>query len=181
MKRKRGAHVGGRPPKRSRNAGSQSPVATTAASVDHPVLARIYPELLALRHYLLSQLPSSSKNRRRRILQLGRPAKHPLPDSATHALDVDLARLLDTTLVAVPPNSNVANPDRVARERERDLESFSQERPYGATGATFKEGYFLQSEVGLRVPFRRNISIHIFFNQMPRLSSLHHPITPSQC
>ncbi|KAF2185025.1 hypothetical protein K469DRAFT_577492 [Zopfia rhizophila CBS 207.26] len=140
MKRKRTATVGDKPFKRSREAFSQSALATTPG-VDHPVLRRLYPEVVSLRHYLLSRLSSCSKNRRRKISQLG--LSEPCRDATTtQSVDVELGRLLDSTLVGVSHKTIAASRDESARTRE--LESFSQQ----LSGSTFKPGYFLQSEVG---------------------------------
>jgi len=145
MKRKRSVHVGGRAPKRARDAVDQSPSATTPA-VEHPVLSRLYPHVASLRHYLLSRLPSS-KNRRRKLALLG------LQHSSQHApapLDIDneLAKLLDSVVVGGLPNAADAGArNAAAQERDRDLESFSQQLPAGTTASTFTPGYILQPEV----------------------------------
>lgn len=137
MKRERSAHVVGRPPKRARPAADQSAVATPPG-VDHPVLRRLYPGVLSLRHYLLSRLPASSKYRRRRLTQLG------LHHHAQHHLDADLAQLLDATLIGIPRTADAAGQDEAAKDRARDIDTFSQQL---SSAGTFKPGYFLQSEV----------------------------------
>jgi hypothetical protein len=147
MKRKRAAHVGDRHRKRSRPASDQSAIATTPG-VDHPVLRRLYPEVVTLRHYLLSRLPGTSKNRRRKISQLGLPNPNGSP-AATRGPDVELGQLLDSTLVGVPVKGDTEVPDDSADARDRDIELFSQQLPDCATGSTFKPGYFLQPEVGV--------------------------------
>jgi hypothetical protein len=147
MKRKRSAHVAGTGPKRARaGAVDQSPAATTPA-VEHPVLGRLYPHVATLRHYLLSRLPSSSKSRRRKIAQLG--LLLPSQDApAPLAIDDELAKLLDSVVVGGLPNAaDAAARKAAAQERDRDLESFSQQLPAGTTASTFKPGYFLQPEV----------------------------------
>lgn len=145
MKRKRNTHVGGRPPKRARDA-DQSPLATTDG-VDHPVLSSLYPKVSSLRHYLLSRLPTSSKNRRRKISQLG--AQRPSPNaSATRVVDIELGELLDSTLVGVLSDSgSSAAREEAAKERDKDIESFSQQLPSKTTASTFEPGYWLQAEV----------------------------------
>ncbi|KAF2684833.1 hypothetical protein K458DRAFT_27426 [Lentithecium fluviatile CBS 122367] len=143
---KRSAHVGGRTPKRARDAADQSAPATTPG-VEHPVLSRLYPHVASLRHYLLSQLPSSSKNRRRKLTQLG--LQHQSQDAtAPRGIDIELGELLDSTLVGVVPKAadEVARKE-AARERDRDLESFSQQLPPGTTASTSKPGYLPQSEI----------------------------------
>jgi hypothetical protein len=146
MKRKRSAHVGGKPPKRARGAVDQSPSATTA-DVEHPVLSRLYPHVTSLRQYLLSRLPTSSKSRRRKLGQLG--LQHGQDATTAREIDVKLGNLLDSVVVGVLPSSaDAAVREKAAQERERDLESFSQQLPAETTAGTFKPGYFLQSEVG---------------------------------
>lgn len=147
MKRKRSAHVGDRAPKRARGTVDQSASATPPA-LDHPVLSRLYPHIASLRHHLLSRLPASSKNRRRKLAQLGLP----LPNqdaTAPRATDHELASLLDSVVVGRGLSTAADAPAReaAAQERDRDLESFSQQLPAETTASTFKPGYFLQSEV----------------------------------
>ncbi|KAF2112366.1 hypothetical protein BDV96DRAFT_159612 [Lophiotrema nucula] len=145
MKRKRSARVGARPLKRP----NQSAIATTP-DVDHPVLRRLYPEVLSLRHYLLSKLPGSSKNRRRKLSQLGTsdPSQEPAATTSTCNVDSDLGSLLDSTLVGVFPTNGGTSREDAARARNRDIQSFSQHLSNYSTGGTYKPGYFLQSEVG---------------------------------
>lgn len=138
------------PSKKARLASDQS-AAATHASVEHPVLSRLYPEVLSLRHYLLSRLPASStlKNRRRKLSQLGIRTDH--QDAAPRGIDLELGELLDATLVGVVPGPRAGNPEVAARERHGDLESFTQEVAAASNGSagTFKPGYFLQAEVSL--------------------------------
>jgi hypothetical protein len=145
MKRKHTAPVvvGERPPKRPRGTADQSLAATTPA-IEHPVLNRLYPEVASLRQYLLARLPLSSKIRRRKFAQVGLHRN----DQNVTAIDVELGALLDSTLVGVLAKhvSGVENAEAV-RERDRDLETFSQQLSPGTTGGTFKPGYFQQAEV----------------------------------
>lgn len=146
MKRKRSAHVRDRPPKRARDALDQSAFATTPG-VEHPVLRRLYPEVFSLRHYLLSRLSVASKNRHRKISQLGKsdPSHHA---TATRGVDIGLGKLLDSTLVGVPPTAAAASREEAAKARDGDIVGFSQQLLNSTTGGTFKPGYFQQSEVG---------------------------------
>jgi hypothetical protein len=155
MKRKRSLHGGDRSPKRPKAASSQSACATPQ-EVDHPVLRRLYPEVLSLRHYVLSRLPTSSKNRRRRILQLGQ--SNPSSD-----VDCELGQLLDSTLVGVTPKAATASRDEVIRTREREIQSFSQQLSDCATGGTYIPGYFLQSEVGILLLLISCLDIYLTF------------------
>lgn len=149
MKRKGSFHAGGVPRKRTRRAVDAADQSSTATppSTDHPVLRRLYPQVTTLRYHLLSQLPRSSKNRRRRISQLGlsSPAQHAA--SASDA-DVELGQLLDATLVGSFPDAELEHSEHVAQERSREIETFTQQRSQAITGGTFKPGYLLQAEVG---------------------------------
>ncbi|KAF2259198.1 hypothetical protein CC78DRAFT_525270, partial [Lojkania enalia] len=171
MKRKRSAHAGGRPPKRTRDA-DQSAIATPTP-VDHPVLQRLYPEILSLRHYLLARLPSSSKNRRRKISQFGvssSPGQDATATCSSHVdsdgVDVELGRLLDSTLVGVSPKATTTRADDPAKEaREKDIQTFSQQLSDHSTGCTFQPGGFLQGETV-------NFVIWLLFKK----SSAHRPL-----
>lgn len=155
MKRKHTTLATRGPRKRPRPAvGALCPSANaTASSVDHPVLRRLYPQVLTLRHYLLSQIPSSSRNRRRRIVQFGQVAPaHDAP--ATPHVDIELLRLLDSALVGTMTKSIASSSEQAARDRDHDMETFSQQRSQSTTSGTYKPGYFLQSEVcRLRLPY----------------------------
>lgn len=145
------AHVGSRPPKRPRQAAGQSPTATPSC-IQHPVLSRLYPKVVSLRHYLLSRLPASSKNRRRKIAHLGVQQGPDQQDghTAPHGTDAELGKLLDATLIGVVSKhvtDDTAAID-IAKERDQDLKTFSQHLSSSrSTGGTFKQGYFLQKEV----------------------------------
>ena len=145
MKRKRGAHVGDRPPKRQQELSSQSAPATPPG-VEHPVLQRLYPQVLTLRHYLLSRLPPSSKNRRRKLSQLGQPA-HARDSAVTRSVDIELAQVLDSALVGVPEETLASSDDDTPQARDKQIDYFTQHLPDCATASTFNAGYFLQAEV----------------------------------
>lgn len=150
MKRKSNSQLAARPQKRLQRPLShchQPAHATTAAGVEHPVLRRLYPNLFTLRHYLLSQLPRTSKNRRRRILQLGRPIAAHESASTTHALDADLGKLLDTAVIGTFTTPDTENYEQVTKKRNEDINVFTQQRSQPTAGGTFKPGYFLQAEV----------------------------------
>jgi hypothetical protein len=107
------------------------------APLDHPVLRRFYPALCTLRHHLLSRLPTASRSRRRRISTLG------LQDQGQTEveIDVELARLLDSTLVGIPHHLDAAD----AKERDHDVDCFTQQL---SQAGTYQPGYLLQPEVG---------------------------------
>jgi hypothetical protein len=124
-------------------------------------LRRLYPQVITLRHHLLSQLPKSSKNRRRRISQLG--LSSPVQDAASaHDGDVELGQLLDATLVGSFPNAKIEPSAHVAQERTREIVTFTQQRSQAITGGTFKPGYLLQAEVG---NVTRTIDLQARFSQ----------------
>ncbi|EED18804.1 telomerase reverse transcriptase, putative [Talaromyces stipitatus ATCC 10500] len=108
--------------------------AITAVTVEHPVLSKYYRRVLTLRRYLLEELPSSSKARRRRITSVGKRDEINKPDanvstlapSSQQVTDAEFARFLDSTLVGIlhypcPAELN-------ARQREFALFSQSDER-----------------------------------------------------
>ncbi|KAH6866719.1 hypothetical protein BKA58DRAFT_210337 [Alternaria rosae] len=146
MKRKGSAHGCGGVRKKAKGAGDQSTKAI-AVNATHPVLQRLYPEVLTLRQYLLSRLPSSSKNRYRKLSQLG--CAIPAGDkSTTDDLDNAVVQLLDSALVCtagVQPQKD--KPTRFTEEREKDIEAFTQQRSQSTPGGTFKPGYYRQSEI----------------------------------
>lgn len=146
MKRESTSHAGG-PRKKALLAG-QSATATRAAAIDHPVLQRFYPRLLTLRHYLLSVLPNSSKNRRRKLAQLGRPIATKEPAHSTCTPDVELGQLLDSIVIGQHKTTKTKDDEQLAKERSRDIETFTQQLSPPITGGTFRPGQFLQSEVG---------------------------------
>jgi hypothetical protein len=165
MKRKRTSHAGGF--RKKAHIIDQSASATPPA-IEQPVLQRYYPRLLTLRHYLLSQLPKSSKNRRRNISQLGRPtATRSATRNATQnktqnesqnesqnttskgVSDIELGQLLDSTVIGGGSNTaQTYNQDQIVTERNKDIETFTQQLSSTTAGGTFTPGYFLQSEVG---------------------------------
>jgi telomerase reverse transcriptase len=160
MKRKSGSHAGGGPRKRARRADhvDQSGTATPSGP-DHPVLRRLYPQVVTLRHYLLSRLPKSSKNRRRRISQLVEPARN--PGSACDDDDLGIAQLLDSTLVGISFDAKRSSTqEQVARERKREIEHFTQQRSQSISGGTSKSGYLLQCEVGRVTQSQSHQAVH---------------------
>jgi hypothetical protein len=143
MKRKRSSHANGTSHKKAKRAAETAPT----SDHDHPVLRHHYSQVSTLRQYLLSQLPLLSKNRRRRISQLGHTA--PVQeDASTRDVDIQLGQLLDSTLVGWLLDTVPKNVDQELKERGREIESFTQQRSQSISGGTFKPGYFMQSEVG---------------------------------
>ena len=146
MKRKRKADVGITQAKRPKHASTGQCVNATLESVEHPVLCRLYPQLLTLRQYLRSQLPASSKKRRRRISQFGL-TKHVCDSELTRRDDAELCHLLDSTLIGLSPKTY--KPNGHEDSRARDIENFSQQLPEPTVSSNFNAVYFLQPEVSL--------------------------------
>ncbi len=88
---------------------------TMPDGIHHPVLSIYYPRLLSLRAYLLSRLPGSSKIHRRRLAGLGRfegegaAAAHAEAVGLSVDEAVEIARLLDTTVVGLTSPSQVGH------------------------------------------------------------------------
>ena len=80
----------------------------------HPVISLYYRQVLSLRQYLLTQLPVTSKLRRRRITAL-----RASPDRTNVQ---PLADLLDATIVGVLKASSPT----VDSERQKDYRAFTQ-------------------------------------------------------
>ncbi|KAI0014678.1 hypothetical protein F4780DRAFT_188549 [Xylariomycetidae sp. FL0641] len=76
----------------------------------HAVLGRFYPQLMSLRDYALSRLPSSSRLRRRKVAAVGLVAK--APGEPLSVDELSLGALLDSTLVGIP---RVLSPDQGGR------------------------------------------------------------------
>lgn len=125
----------------------------TNPDLDHPILHYLYPQVLSLRHYLLSRLPVASKTRRRKISQLGL-----LLSNATELprVDFELGQLLDSTQVGLPAKALATDRDEA---RDVDIVSFSQQQLNSTAGATFKPGYFQQGEVGYSVHFIIHVTL----------------------
>ncbi|KAH9878518.1 hypothetical protein IAQ61_001790 [Plenodomus lingam] len=147
MKRKYNYQATGMPRKKAKHASNSLSVSTSAPppGVDHPVLRRLYPRVLTLRHYLLLQIPNSSKGRRRRIAQIG-CSTSALDAKSKHPIDEELGQLLDAALVCTVNGPSPESLGNVAKERNQDIETFTQQRSQGTSGGTFKPGYLLQSE-----------------------------------
>ncbi|KAI1734474.1 hypothetical protein F4680DRAFT_339942 [Xylaria scruposa] len=69
------------------------------SQAQHPVLSQYYPQVRNLRDYILTQLPSSSRIRRKKVSAVGIVSK--TPGVPLSDLERSLGALLDTTLVGV--------------------------------------------------------------------------------
>ncbi|KAI9924072.1 hypothetical protein MW887_007311 [Aspergillus wentii] len=115
-----------------------------------PVLLQAV-QVVTLRQYLLQQLPTSSKSRRRRIQSLGvarDQGHHTTPkangqDTRFGGQIEDIARLLDTTLVGVLKETSPTT----SQERHRDYVSFSQSRSQSQFTSTDTGPACPQSEI----------------------------------
>lgn len=106
--------------------------------VKHALLAQHYPEVLSLRQYLLSKLPSASKIRRKKIVTIGR---HTGPETSDR--DKALAHVLDQTLVGVSKYGGASQEDRW-----QQWTSFSQKADTSISAFNISGiGLFSQSEV----------------------------------
>lgn len=113
--------------------------------VKYALLTLYYPQVLTLREYLLSQLPQSSKVRRRKILSIGRDHQQ---QNLGNDKDSEVALTLDQTLIGVFALNDKDNADV---ERQKLWSSFSQRRSQGDSRVGEKSvlGSFVsQSEVG---------------------------------
>ena len=130
----------GRPAKQLKGASLED-----TGVVRHALLSQYYPGLQTLRAYILVQLPSSSRLRRKKITSLGKPG-----DATFMEAEVQLSRLLDSTLVGHCGTPRApAEPLQDDGRWEKWLE-FSQkgDESYVTLSDGASEAYGLQSEVG---------------------------------
>lgn len=71
-----------------------------ASLARHAVISQYYPSVLSLRQYMLAELPSSSRIRRKKITTAGRASQS--SGGGVSGIGESLGRLLDTTLVGLP-------------------------------------------------------------------------------
>lgn len=104
-------------------------------STNHPTLSFYYPQVLSLRHFLISKLPKAARSRRRKIAHLGRrlptssspndrPPASDLSFNVRSTADAASSHLLDSVLVCAAVNT-LPEPSQSTRAREFDL--FSQQ------------------------------------------------------
>ncbi|KAI1382064.1 hypothetical protein F4677DRAFT_13815 [Hypoxylon crocopeplum] len=122
-KRKRKSAVNGYlldgPPSKKGRKGPKSNEQLAPLQAQHAVLNRFYPQVLTLRNYVLSRLPSTSKVRRKKVTAVGRVAKAPgLPISD---VERSLGALLDSTLIGIPKE-----PETLEEDRLKGWQTFSQ-------------------------------------------------------
>jgi telomerase reverse transcriptase len=149
----------------SRKAKTQSS-SPSDARVQHRVLSQYYRSVTTLRHYLLEQIPTTSKQRRRRIAGLGK--KHdqvavkngsrvsiPTADGQHHVDDENsqLVQLLDSTLIGVRNKISTT----LAQERQRQFLAFTQSEERSLLVYTDTGPVCPQSEVGFCITQHRNL------------------------
>lgn len=163
-----GLSESGRPVKQLKaTAGNLQP----AAVVKHALLAQYYPVTLTLRQYVLKSLPASSKIRRKKIAAVGEADQATAKDAQTGTQDSekDLARLLDTTLVAAhsfPTAFKEAQPDgRFQRWTEYSQRGDNSHATLSGVAASQE---YYQAEVGsLNVCPSRRVEGHWYLLQHP--------------
>jgi telomerase reverse transcriptase len=93
--------------------------------VQHPVLSKYYAQVLSLREYILTQLPSSSRIRRKKVSAVGIAGKS--PDLYVSEVERSLGILLDSTLIGLPEitaNEEGPQPDESKNVSQRGDESY---------------------------------------------------------
>lgn len=125
-------------------------ICSHAATITHPTLSLYYPRILTLRDYILSQLPATSKTRRRKFTNLS----HETTEKSGGNGDTEdeastmLAKLLDRTLIC----RQATESPMPFETREQDFRTFSQ-RHDAVEESSLLEGSTPQSDVGLSKPY----------------------------
>lgn len=152
MGKKRKRPVKGRgPPAASQPSITASPGCFKAANAPasqndqtktHPVISLYYRQVFTLRQYLLRQLPTTSKSRRRRIASLRPSGSAGKAEQDGHTVS-PLADLLDSTLVGVLKEPSA----KVNSDRKRDYQVFTQSQSRSILSSTDTGPTSPQSEV----------------------------------
>ncbi|KAG7138103.1 hypothetical protein HYQ46_008379 [Verticillium longisporum] len=126
------------PPKKAR-------IHATANPVKHALLRQYYPEIVSLRHYLISKLPSASRLRRKKIASIGSEEPRSSVDFRGD-LERQLCHLLDTTVVGLQHSQLPAADDNVRRE---EWTKFSQrgDESYVTLSGGLSDALFSQAEI----------------------------------
>lgn len=109
-KRKRNrqaAHGCGSDYKRQRTLAPLTTGKNSGGAINQPVLVQYYPQVLSLRQYLISKLPSTSRIRRKKILSIGAKAR---PDGKD---ETQFSSFLDQTLVGHRKLENIFEDERL--------------------------------------------------------------------
>lgn len=112
------------------------------------LLSQYYTEVLTLREYLLSKLPTSSKTRRKKIISIGRigaPIRLPKAADADELKLASLIRVLDHTLVGV----SATTVQNIPEDHLKQWNTFSQRMDVSETirDNSTLEAHCSQSEV----------------------------------
>ena len=138
MKRKRSGQVVEVTSKRPKLANTQSKPQTWL------LLQQYYPDVQTLRDYLVSQIPATSKHRRRRLIRYGLEPSEP----EACADDENLVQLLDNVIVASHGHSKSAGRAPI----ERDLVVFTQQLSEPVVTNNSTQLILAQPEVGGSIP-----------------------------
>lgn len=146
--------------------GSSGVLSKDDTLIKHPLLSLYYPQVLTLRNYLLSQLPLSSKSRRRRLASAGTHYRAPPnvgaseDQSNTQRIENDraLAKLLDATLVG---QLHMQWPNR-DDSRVKELATFSQ-KVTSTVGSSAGGGICSQTEAC--TAFFQDSIVHVCFQK----------------
>lgn len=133
--------------KQSSSAKRKCDLAHVSRRVRHPVLRSYYLQVVTLRQYLISKLPSGSTKRRRRIALLGSDTKSTQTCNATAescSRTKELAELLDSTLVGID-NACESVEDR--KFRASQLLLYTQELVDSALGPSYNVNLLFHNEV----------------------------------
>jgi telomerase reverse transcriptase len=118
---------------------------STTVPTHHPVLSLYYRRVERLRTYLLHQLPSSSKSRRKRLASIGVQNSHHgqgLPQTERDRIQA-VANVLDSTLVGV-----LELPEReTSYTRQREFAAFTQSQFRSSLGSVETGATSPQAEV----------------------------------
>lgn len=117
--------------------------------INNPVLQYYYSELLTLRQYLSSQLPSSSRRRRQLLKSIGRASNN---NDNKHDAEVQscIAGILDSNLVGIK-SQTTEREEVIGGERSSDFQQFSQQLVETSGGALPSSRLVSQREVRLRM------------------------------
>lgn len=128
--------------KRAKKSKGGDRISDTRKSLSHPLLSQLYPHVETLRDYVLARLPASSRLRRKKIGSVGLASE--ASEKAVMEIEQDVARLLDTTVVAYSEPPEAQHDDRWEK-----WNSFSQngDESYVTLSDGFAGASFSQAEV----------------------------------
>lgn len=100
LKRQAESNINSAAPAKRPRCGPNEHVNRHRGTISHSLLDQYFADVLTLREYALSRLPSTSRIRRKKISRVGR-GQGPLSETETR-----LSHLLDTTLVGAQERAN---------------------------------------------------------------------------